>query len=110
MTSENGLPLSPEQIDQRKREEIKTKYYVRLRPAYIPFFQAMAEDYYQRGKIESPTIGLLAKTCLITAGNAWNRVQIKLMTQDFEKRSQKVEQERQERQGQQQQQRQNYQQ
>jgi hypothetical protein len=86
LTSEYGTPLSPEQIDQRKREEIKTKYYVRLRPAYIPFFQAMAEDYYQRSKIKSPTIGLLAKTCLITAGYAWNRMQVQLMNQNLDKR------------------------
>ncbi len=101
-TSSN-TPLSPEQVKQKKQQG-RTNYYIRLPPAYIPFFQAMAEDYYQRSKIEAPSISLLAKTCLITAGNAWNRMQIKLMNQDFEKRRQKVEQERR------QQQPQNYQQ
>jgi hypothetical protein len=64
----------------------------------------MARDYYQRGKIKSPTIGPLAKTCLITAGNAWNRMQDQLMNKGYEKKSPQVELERQRQQQQQQQQ------
>lgn len=108
MTSEYGLPLSPEQIDQRKREQIKTKYYIRLRPAYFAFFQAMARDYYERGKIKEPSIGLLAKTCLITAGNAWNRMQAQLKNNNYQ-RKMLQQQEQQQQQKQQQQQEQNYQ-
>jgi len=52
----------------------------------------MAEDYYQRGKIVQPSIGLLAKTCLITAGNAWNRMMQQLMTQEFERKLRRVKQ------------------
>jgi hypothetical protein len=46
----------------------------------------MARDYYQRGKIESATIGLLAKTCLLIAGNAWNRMQVQLMNKENERK------------------------
>ncbi len=55
----------------------------------------MAEDYYERGKIKQPTIGLLAKTCLITAGNAWNRMQIQLVNKEYEKKMQQPELQRQ---------------
>ena len=79
----------------RKQRQVENKIFFRLPPSSIPFFQSMAEDYYQRGKIKAPTIGLLAKKCLMTAGDAWNRMTLQLMTQDFERRRQKVEQERQ---------------
>ncbi|MDQ6666847.1 MAG: hypothetical protein M3Y53_01320 [Thermoproteota archaeon] len=52
----------------------------------------MAEDYYERGKIKQPTIGLLAKTCLITAGNAWNRMQIQLVNKEYQRKMQEQEQ------------------
>jgi len=90
----SSTPLSPEQVEQKKQQG-RTNYYFRLSQPYVPFFQAMAEDYYQRGKIESPSIGLLAKTCLITAGNAWNRMQIQLMNKEWERKLHQVEQERQ---------------
>jgi hypothetical protein len=86
------IPLSPEQVEQKKQQG-RTNYYIRLPQTYVPFFQAMAEDYHQRGKIESPSIGLLAKTCLITAGNAWNRMMQHLRTQEFERKLRRVEQE-----------------
>jgi hypothetical protein len=89
----SSTPLSPEQVEQKKQQG-RTNYYIRLPLSYVSFFQAMAEDYYQRGKIKAPSISLLAKTCLITAGNAWNRTQIKLMTQDVEKEWRQLEQER----------------
>jgi hypothetical protein len=87
----SSTPLSPEQVEQ-KRQHGRTNYYLRLPLSYVPFFQAMAEDYFQRGKIESPTIGLLAKTCLITAGNAWNRMQIQLMNKEYERKVQQQHQ------------------
>jgi hypothetical protein len=100
----SSTPLSPEQVEQKKQPG-RTNYYFRLSQSYVPFFQAMAEDYHRRGKIKAPSISLLAKTCLITAGNAWNRMTLQLMTQDFEKRRQEeLERQRQ------QQQSQNYQQ
>jgi hypothetical protein len=92
------------------KQQVQNKFFFRLPSAYISFFQSMADDYYQRGKIKAPSISLLAKTCLITAGNAWNRMMIQIMNKDFERRLQTVEQERQEHQRQQQQQPQNYQQ
>jgi hypothetical protein len=49
------------------------KFFFRLPYSYVSFFQAMAEAYYREGKIQAPSIGLLAKMCLITAGNAWDR-------------------------------------
>jgi hypothetical protein len=86
---ESNLPPTLQQ------QVVKNKIFFRLQYSYRPFFQAMAEDYYQRGKIDSPSIGLLAKACLMTAGNAWNRMMLQLMTQDFEKKwRQKIEQER----------------
>ncbi|MDQ6666686.1 MAG: hypothetical protein M3Y53_00495 [Thermoproteota archaeon] len=91
----------------RQKVNNSNRIYLRLPSSYLSFFQAMAEDYYQRGKIEAPSIGLLAKTCLITAGNAWNRMCIQLMNKEYERKMrQEVEQER----HQQQQQQQNYQQ
>lgn len=97
----SSTPLSPEQIEQKKQQG-RTNYYLRLPLSYVPFFQAMARDYYQRGEIKSPTIGLLAKTCLITAGNAWNRMQVQQMNKGYEKKSRQVELERQRHQQQQQ--------
>ena len=97
----SSTPLSPEQIEQKKQQG-RTNYYLRLPLSYVPFFQAMARDYYQRGKIKSPTIGLLAKTCLITAGNSWNRMQVQQMNKGYEKKSRQVELERQRHQQQQQ--------
>jgi hypothetical protein len=90
----SSTPLSPEQVEKKKQQG-QTNYYIRLPRAYAPFFQAMAEDYYQRGKIKAPTIGLLAKICLMTAGNAWNRMQIQLMNKEWEQKLHHVEQERQ---------------
>jgi hypothetical protein len=82
---ENSLPA--------RQQRVQNKIFFRLHSSYFSFFQAMAEDYYKKGKIKAPTIGLLAKKCLMTAGGAWNRMTIQLMTQDFERR-QRVEQER----------------
>jgi len=76
----------------KKKVNNSNRIYFRLPGSYIPFFQAMAEDYYQRGKIVQPSIGLLAKTCLITAGNAWNRMMQQLMTQEFERKLRRVKQ------------------
>ena len=53
--------------------QLVNKIFFRLPDSYIPIFQAMAEDFYLRGKIPAPSIGLLAKYCLIMAGNAWNK-------------------------------------
>jgi hypothetical protein len=81
----SSTPLSPEQVELKKQQD-RTNYYIRLPQSYIQFFHAMADDYYRRGKIKAPSISLLAKTCLITAGNVWNRMQIQLMNQNLEKR------------------------
>ncbi|MDQ6667307.1 MAG: hypothetical protein M3Y53_03655, partial [Thermoproteota archaeon] len=51
----------------RKQRQVDNKIFFRLPSSYLSFFQSMAEDYHRRGKIKAPTIGLLAKTCLITA-------------------------------------------
>jgi hypothetical protein len=88
----SSTPLSPEQVEQKKQQG-RTNYYIRLPLSYVSFYQAMAEDYYQRGKIKAPSISLLAKTCLITGGNAWNRMMHQLMTQEFERKLRRVEQE-----------------
>ena len=82
-----------QQQPEQKKVNNSNRIFLRLPSSYIPFFQAMAQDYYQRGKIKTPTIGLLAKTSLITAGNAWNRMMHQLMTRDFERRRQ-LEQDR----------------
>jgi RsiW-degrading membrane proteinase PrsW (M82 family) len=68
----------------RQKVNNSNRIFLRMPSSYIPFFQAMAEDYYQRGKIKAPSISLLAKTCLITAGNAWNRMMIQLINKEFE--------------------------
>lgn len=81
----SSTPLLPEQV-KLKKQQGRTNYYFRLPQSYEPFFQAMAENYYQRSKIKAPSISLLAKTCLIITGNAWNRMQIQLMNQNLEKR------------------------
>jgi len=82
-----------------KQQQVQNKFFFRLPSTYISFFQAMAKDYYERGKIPSPSIALLAKTCLITAGNAWNRMMIQLINKDFERtRLQQIEQEKREQQ------------
>jgi hypothetical protein len=82
-----------------KQQQVQNKFFFRLPSSYISFFQAMGEDYYQRGKITSPSIALLAKTCLITAGNAWNRMVIQLINMEFERtRQQQIEQENREQQ------------
>jgi hypothetical protein len=88
----SSTPLSPEQV-QQKKQQARTNYYIRLPQSYAPFFQAMAEDYYQRGKIKAPSISLLAKTCLLTAGNAWNRMKVQLMNKEYERKLRQVEQE-----------------
>jgi hypothetical protein len=83
----------------RQKVNNSNRIFLRLPGSYIPFFQAMAKDYYDRGKIPSPSIALLAKTCLITAGNAWNRMMIQLINKDFERtRQQQIEQEKREQQ------------
>jgi uncharacterized protein YhjY with autotransporter beta-barrel domain len=82
-----GLPEIRQKVNNSNR------IFLRLPSAYIPFFQAMAQDYYQREKIESPSIGLLAKTCLITAGNVWNRMCIQLMNKEYERKMRQQQQE-----------------
>jgi hypothetical protein len=49
-----------------KERQADNKFFFRLKSSYRSFFQTMAEDYYQRGKIKAPSISLLAKTCLLT--------------------------------------------
>ena len=49
------------------------KVFFRLPYSYVSFFQAMADAYHREGKIQAPSIGLLAKMCMIIAGNAWDR-------------------------------------
>jgi hypothetical protein len=68
------------------------KIFLRLPRLYIPFYQAMAEDYYQRGRISQPSIGLFAKKCLLMAGNSWDRMIIQLRNLDYER--EEIEQER----------------
>jgi hypothetical protein len=87
--------LGNSSLPPARRQRVQNKIFFRLSSHHLSFFQAMAQDYYGRGKIKSPTIGLLAKTCLITAGNAWNRMMHQLMTQDFERKLRQLEQERQ---------------
>lgn len=62
-----------------------TKIFIRLRSSYTAFFQAMAEDYYRRGLISKPSIGLLTKKCLFMAGNSWNIKMIRLRNVDYER-------------------------
>ena len=76
----------------RQKVNNSNRIFFRIAGSYTTFFQAMAEDYYQRGKIESPTIGLLAKTCLIIAGNAWNRMQAQLMNEKYKRKVQQQQQ------------------
>jgi|GEM_PF-908366 hypothetical protein len=81
-----------QQPEVRQKVNNTNRIFLRLPSSYVPFFQAMAQDYYQREKIESPSIGLLAKTCLITAGNAWNRMQIQLMNKESQRKTQQQQQ------------------
>jgi cytoskeletal protein RodZ len=90
----SSAPLSPDQVELKKQQG-RTNYYFRLPQSYIPFFQAMAEDYYQRGKIKAPSISLLAKTCLITACNAWNRMQAQLRNKEYERKMQQEQEQQQ---------------
>ena len=75
-----------QQPEVRQKVNNSNRIFLRLPGSYIPFFQAMAQDYYQRGKIKAPSISLLAKTCLLTAGNAWNRMMIQIMNKEWEKK------------------------
>lgn len=38
------------------------------------------------GKIPSPSISLLARKCLMNAGEAWNRMLLQLMNQKYERK------------------------
>src|SRR6266571_8939982 len=85
-------PQPPEALqsgepDPRTKQHLNygDKIFVRVPRLDIPFYQAMAQDYYQRGKISQPSIGLLTKKCLIMAGNSWNKMMIQLAILDYER-------------------------
>jgi hypothetical protein len=69
-----------------KQKWLKNKFFFRLPPQHISFYEAMAQDYYQRGIIPRPKVSLLAKKCLMNAGNSWNRTQLQIMKQESERR------------------------
>jgi hypothetical protein len=80
--SENRSPINKQQ--QIRGQGVNNKIFVRLPKQSVSFFEEMAQDYYERGIIPAPSIGLLTKACLITAGNAWNRLQFQLMNKEVE--------------------------
>ena len=86
-------PQPPEALQRSEPVNSSNKIFVRLPRLYMPFYQAMAEDYYQTGRISQPSIGLLTKKCLIMAGNSWKRMMIQLENVDYERKE--LEQERQ---------------
>jgi hypothetical protein len=79
-----------EQNRETKEPVDNSKIFIRLPSSYIPFFQAMAEDYYKRGRIPKPSIGLLTKKCLIMAGNSWNRMMVQLKSKELEQERQTI--------------------
>lgn len=79
-----------------KQKRLKNKFFFRLPPQHISFYEAMAQDYYQRGRIPRPRVSLLAKKCLMNAGNSWNRMQLQVMNQEYERKiQQELERQRQ---------------
>jgi len=79
---ENRSPINKQQ--RIRRQGVNNKIFVRLPKRSVSFFEEMAQDYYERGMIPAPSIGLLTKACLITAGNAWNKFQFQLMNKEVE--------------------------
>jgi hypothetical protein len=80
----DGLGGTEPNSDTKDPVNKSNKIFIRLPSIYIPFFQAMAEDYYRRNKISRPSIGLLTKKCLFMAGHSWNRRMVLLKNVDYE--------------------------